>query len=165
LADHGNGLAAAVDLRLPTGRQEELIGAGSTSVKFSGVGSIESGRTTFHAVGGVTVGGLAREETYGGALALAASDRITVIGEVIGRRIGDLGRVSAVTAPNPRIAGAEAIRLVPDGSAVQMLAAVPGVKWNIADTWIVVANVSLPITNGGLTSKATPFIALDYAWR
>src|SRR5215208_5566987 len=39
----GGGLAAAADVRLPSGRREDLLGAGSMSVKVSGVASIEDG--------------------------------------------------------------------------------------------------------------------------
>ena len=38
----GTGVAAAVDLRLPTGREVDLLGAGSASTKFSGIGSLEA---------------------------------------------------------------------------------------------------------------------------
>ena len=37
-------LAAAVDVRLPTGRQQDLLGTGSASYKFSAIGSIEGSR-------------------------------------------------------------------------------------------------------------------------
>jgi len=40
-----SGIAAAADVRLPTGRREDLLGSGATSVKFSGIGSLENGRT------------------------------------------------------------------------------------------------------------------------
>ena len=29
---------------------------------------------------------------------------------------------------------------------------VPGVKWNLTDTWVLAANVSIPLTTGGLTA-------------
>jgi hypothetical protein len=44
-----------------------------------------------------------------------------------------------------------------------MITLVPGVKWNVSDTWVLAANVSLPLTSGGLTSRFTPFVGLDYA--
>jgi hypothetical protein len=42
-------LAAAVDVRLPTGRQADLLGTGSASYKFSALGSLECGRMSAHA--------------------------------------------------------------------------------------------------------------------
>src|SRR6185369_6792351 len=63
------GLAALVDVRLPTGRQEDLLGAGSAAIKFSGIGSLEEGRLSAHANAGFSFGGLARELDYAGAVA------------------------------------------------------------------------------------------------
>src|SRR5205823_2486510 len=133
LEDHGSGLAAAVDLRLPTGRQENLLGAGSASAKFSAIASVESGRATLHANGGVTVGGLARELSYGGAIAVAAANRVTIIGELLARRLDDVGHIVPTSAATPGLAGVQTIRLVPDGSALNLITAVPGVKWNLTD--------------------------------
>src|SRR5262245_35492151 len=161
--EDGAGLAAAVDVRLPTGNEEDLLGAGSTSLRFLAIGSLERGRTSAHANAGITVGGLARELSYSAALALAATGRLTVTGELLGRWIDSPGNIVRVTAPHPRLAGVETIRLIPDTSTLQILTLVPGVKWNIADTWVLAASVSMPLTSGGLTSRFTPFVGLDYS--
>jgi hypothetical protein len=162
-AEDATGFAAMVDLRLPTGRQDDLLGAGSASAKFSAIGSVEQGRLSAHANSGVTIGGLARELSYGGALAIAASGRVTVIGELLGRWIDSSGHIVSVTAPHPLLSGVETIRLTPDASTLHLLTVVPGVKWNLTDTWVLAANVSIPLTSGGLTAPFTPFVGLDYA--
>jgi hypothetical protein len=161
--DNASGVAAVVDLRLPTGRQEDLLGAGSTSVKFSAIGSVEQGRVSAHANSGVSVGGLARELSYGGAVAVAASDRVSLIGELLGRWIDSPGHIVSVTAPHPTLSGVETIRLTPDASRLSVVTLVPGLKWNLTDTWVLAANVSIPLTTGGLTAPFTPFVGLDYA--
>ena len=51
-AGREGGFAAAADVRLPTGRQENLLGAGTASVKALAIASIERGRTAFHVNGG-----------------------------------------------------------------------------------------------------------------
>ena len=157
------GLAAAVDLRLPTGRQEDLLGAGSASMNFSAIGSVERGRVSAHANSGVSIGGLARELSYGGAVAIAASGRVSVIGELLGRWIDSPGHIVPVSAPHPGLSGVETIRLTPDASSLHLVTLVPGVKWNLAETWVLAANVSIPLTSGGLTAPFTPFVGLDYA--
>jgi hypothetical protein len=157
------GIAAMVDLRLPTGRQEDLLGAGSASVKFSAIGSLEEGRMSAHINTGISFGGLAREFTYGGALALAASGRLSVVGELLGRWIDSPGNIVPVTAPNPLLSGVDTIRLMPDASGLHVLTVVPGVKWNLTETWVLAANVTIPLTTGGLTAPLTPFIGLDYS--
>jgi len=157
-----SGLAGAVDVRLPTGRQQNLLGAGSTAVKFSAIGSLERGRLSTHGNGGVSIGGLATEFDYGGALALAATGRLTVVGEVIGRWINMPGSVVPSSAPNPTLQGVETIRLVPGDSKLNIVSVVPGMKWNLSSTWVLAANVRIPLTNAGLTAPVTPFVGLDY---
>ena len=163
-ADHGSGVAGAVDLRLPTGRQDNLLGAGTASLKFTGIASAELGRATVHANGGYAVGGLARELSYGGAVAVAATDRFTVASELIGRVIDGIGRIVPLSAATPGLVGVQTIRLVPDASSLHIVTAVPGVKWNLTDTWILVGNVSVPLTDAGLTTRFTPFVGIDYAF-
>jgi hypothetical protein len=157
------GIAAMVDVRLPTGREEDLLGAGSTAVKFSAIGSLEERRVSAHVNTGFSIGGLAREFSYAGAVAFAASGRVSVIGEMLGRWIDSPGNMVPVTAQHPSLADVETIRLMPDNSGLHVLTLVPGVKWNLSETWVLAANVTIPLTTGGLTAPLTPFIGLDYS--
>src|SRR5262249_22123949 len=104
-------LAAAVDVRLPTGRTEDLLGAGSASVKLSAIGSVESARLSSHANAGVTIGGLTNELNYAGAVALAATQRVTLITEAAGRFLMHGSELVTVTAPHPTLRGVQTIRL------------------------------------------------------
>jgi hypothetical protein len=157
------GVAAAVDLRLPTGREADLLGAGSASTRFSGIGSLERGRLSASGNAGVTVGGLATELNYDGAVAIAATPRVTIAGELLGRWIDGPGHVVEIATPHPTLAGVQTIRLTPDASALNVVTFVPGFKWNLSDTWVLAANVAIPLTSAGLTAHFTPFIGLDYA--
>jgi hypothetical protein len=160
--ESGSGAAAAVDLRLPTGRQENLLGEGSASLKLSAIGSLEAGRFSTHGNGGVTVGGLARELSYSGAVAVAAAPRLTLVGELIGRWIDSPGHIVPVTAAHPTIPGVQTIRLAPDATSLHILTLVPGFKWNLTDTFVLSGNLSVPLTTTGLTARFSPFIGLDY---
>jgi hypothetical protein len=166
-ADGGNGLAAAVDVRLPTGRREDLLGTGETSWRFSGIGSIERGILSAHANAGVTVGGIATglsELSYGAALGAAATPRLTIMGEVLGRWLDTSSGIVPVSSPNPNIAGVNTIRLLPGTNGLNIVTIVPGLKWNVTDTWVLAANAAIPLTKAGLTAPFTPFIGLDYAF-
>lgn len=156
-------LAGAVDLRLPTGRQEDLLGAGTTSVRFSAIGSIEGRSTSAHAVAGVSLGGLADEFNYGVAFATAATSRVTITAEALGRWADTPGDIRSVAQPHPTLAGVETIRLLPGTSTLKTLTVAPGVKWNLTDTWVFAANVGLPILKGGLRAPLLPFVALEYS--
>ena len=163
-ADHGSGVAAAVDVRLPTGKEENLLGTGTTSVKLTGIGSMESGNAALHLNAGYTLGGLAREFSYGGAVAVAATNHLTVSGELLGRWIDGIGHIVPSAAPMPGLVGVETIRLLPDNSSLNIVSVIPGVKWNVSQTWILVANVGVPLTNAGLTTRFTPFVGVDYSF-
>jgi len=159
----GDGVAAAVDVRLPTGHEEDLLGAGTSSVKFSGIGSIDRGPVAAHLNAGVALGGLAREVSYSAAIEVAATPRATVVGEVLGRTIDSPGHIIQVSATNPSIAGVQTIRLAPDTSMLNIVTLVPGFKWNLSATWVLAANVTIPLTTGGLTAPVTPFVGIDYS--
>jgi hypothetical protein len=161
--DERSALAGAVDVRLPTGREEDLLGAGSASVKFSAIGSMEAGRLSAHANAGITRGGLAGEYTYGAGLAVAATERVSLVGELLGRFIDSSGHLLSITAPHPLLNDVDTIRLTGDASSLQILTVVPGFKWNLSTTWVLAGNVSIPLTSSGLTAPITPFLGLDYA--
>jgi len=93
----------------------------------------------------------------------AATSRVSVIGELLGRWLDSPGHIVPVSAPHPRLTGVETIRLTPGASSLQILTVVPGFKWNVTDTWVLAGNVSVPLTRGGLTAPFTPFIGMDYA--
>jgi hypothetical protein len=157
-----SGVSAAADVRLPTGSQQNLLGAGSPSLTVLGVGSVDFGRFSTHGNAGMTVGGLARELSYSGAVAVAAGARVTIVGEVLGRWIDSPGQIAPVSSPNASLAGVQTIRLMPAGSTFNTVTLVPGFKWNLSDTWILAGNISIPLTAAGLTAPFTPFVGLDY---
>jgi hypothetical protein len=160
---HAAGLAAAADVRLPTGRREDLLGTGSSSLRLVAIGSAEHRAVSMHANAGMTFGGLAREIGFGGALAVAATGRFTLTGELLARHIDGPADIGTVAAPHPTLIGVETLRLRPGGSGFAMMLLSPGFKWNVTDTWVVVGNVSVPLTTAGLTSPIIPFVGIDYA--
>jgi hypothetical protein len=107
----GGGLAAAVDLRLPTGDKNELLGAGGTEAKFLLVASSERGRFGQHvnvgytAAHGVVAGtptglnsaSLPDEINYSGGIELVASPRFTLMGDVVGRTLRGAGHLDLVS--------------------------------------------------------------------
>jgi uncharacterized membrane protein YjjB (DUF3815 family) len=100
--------------------------------------------------------------SYNAAVAAAVAPRLTIVGELLGRRIDSPGHVVAVAAPHPTIPGVETIRLVPDATMLDVVTLVPGFKWNLSDTWVVAGNVSMPLTRSGLTATVAPFVGLEY---
>jgi hypothetical protein len=156
------GLAGNADLRLPTGTEENLLGAGRAAIRLSGVATVERGRIGSHLTGGFARGGVSDEWDWGGALVAAATPRISVSGELMGRHLDALARIAEVTAPHPLIIGVETTRLLPSTTGTNTLFALAGFKWNIASTWLLNASLLFPLSDVGLTARVTPSIALDY---
>ena len=161
--ESGGSIAGAVDVRLPTGRTEDLLGAGKTSVRVSAIGSLESARASAHANVGAAFGGLANGIDYGLALASAATPRVTVSIDALGRWADTPGDIRTVAQRHPTLAQVETVRLLPGTSSLMTFTVAPGVKWNVADTWVLVANVGVPLLKGGLRAPYLPFVALEYS--
>lgn len=164
LGGGANGLAAGAELRLPTGRVEDLLGAGEPSIRLVMIGSFERSRASAHLNGGYSWGGISREATYSAALTAAASLRFTLVGEFLGRWVEGVGQIGDVTAPHPRLAGVNTIRLLPTGTGRMTGMAVAGFKWNVGGRWLVNANVLVPVTDRGLRARFVPALALDYSF-
>jgi hypothetical protein len=89
---------------------------------------------------------------------------VTISGELIGRWGDTGGDIVTSVATHPRLAGVRTSRLLSDSSLTNLLSVVPGMKWNLGDTWVVIANLTVPLTRAGLTSPVTPFVGLDYTF-
>jgi hypothetical protein len=110
LRREGGGLAAGVDVRLPTGDKNELLGAGGVQAKFLLIGSTESGRFGKHFnigytaargmvpgnVLGLTPVGVPDEFNYTGGIEFVATPRITLIGDFVGRTLRNTGKLDLV---------------------------------------------------------------------
>ena len=160
----GTGLAIGAEARLPTGAEENLLGAGEISFEPRLIGSAEYGAVSAHTELGYSFGGLSRELDYAGAVAVAASSRVTFIAEMLGRRLESGGRITETVAPHPRLVGVETIRLTGVPEATYRALAVGSLKWNIADTWLVSASVLRPLTSTGLTATVIPAVAVEYSF-
>jgi hypothetical protein len=163
-AEEGTAIGAAVDVRLPTGRKEDLLGTGKTSVRFSALGSLEGARASGHANVGVAFGGLADEIDYGLAIASAMSPHMTVSVDALGRWVNTPGDITTVSQMHPTLADVETLRLLPGTTDLKTFAVAPGFKWNVGGTWVLVANVGIPLLKGGLRAPVLPFAALEYSF-
>jgi len=119
------GLAVGLDVRLPTGDKDNLLGAGGAQAKVLLVASDERGRFGRHVnigytaargdvagtVAGLSAASLPDEINYTGGVEFIASPRLTLMGDVIGRTLRGAGHLDLVTKqfeyndPNPLIAG------------------------------------------------------------
>ena len=158
------GLAVAAELRLPTGDEENLLGAGSRSWRVIGVGSIDRGRLGLHGNAGIVRGGVSDEVTFAGALSMAIQPRVTISAELFGRYVEELRETGFVAEPHPSMIGVDTFRLVGGASGITVMTALTGVKWNITGTVVIGGHITWPLTDHGLTARITPTVALEYAF-
>ena len=97
----GGALAAAVDIRTPTGDESNLLGTGGVQTKVFAIASSSIGRLSPHLNVGYTTSsrGALREAAlhdewnYAAGFDLAVSPRLTMIADVLGRSIRGAGRL------------------------------------------------------------------------
>ena len=164
LGTAASGLGVSAELRLPTGREEDLLGAGEPALRLMAIGTAEGTRASAYVNGGYSWGGISRQATYNAAVTVAASSRVTLVGEFLGRWVDGVGQIEQVTVPHPRSSGVDTIRLLPTGTSAMTGMAVAGFKWNVAGRWLVNANVLLPVIDRGLRARIVPAVALDYSF-
>jgi hypothetical protein len=158
-------VAAAAEMRLPTGDETSLLGTGSRSFRVLGVVSYEPGALALHGNAGIVRGGVSDEETFAGAGSYAVTPRVTVSGELLVRRVAELREVGLVRAAHPTIAGVDTIRLSTVGDTGTMLAnAIAGLKWNVGSTLVVGGHVAIPLRHRALTAPFTPTLAVEFAF-
>jgi hypothetical protein len=163
VGDRVSGVATGLEVRLPTGDRNNLIGAGHTGFKTSLIGSVGRGPVDIHANAALVAGGVSREIDLAAAGAIAVTPRLTVSSEVLMRRVKELGRIADVIAPHPLIAGVDTIRLSSVGGNATTASAVAGFRWNVTRTLLVNTSVVFPLTGRGLRATALPSVSIDYS--
>ena len=158
-------LAAAGELRLPTGDADNLLGAGSMSWRLLGVASFESGPIGVHANGGVSRGGIADETILAAALAVALHPRATFTTELLRRHVSGMGAFELTSAAHPSVSGVETLRLTTILDASTLVTAATGIKWNVTDAFVLGGQLVWALSDRGLTAPVTPMIALEYSIR
>jgi hypothetical protein len=176
------GVALGVDLRVPTGDPEAMLGAGVTRALVNGIWSAGVGNLAPHASfgfeywsnafqiydpllqAGVDAG---RHATvYHGGLEWAATPRVTLNGELMGRFIHNGGRLAYRDLPLPAnpfgITTASVVTVDPRG--LHRLSAAGGVKWNFAHTALLTATLVVPLNDAGLQDRLTPIVGLDWGF-
>ena len=162
LSTRTGGFAAAAELRLPTGDEASLLGAGRAAIRLMGIGSVEHARVGLHGNVGIVRGGVSNELAGSGALTIAATPRLTLGGELLLRRLSDLRQIVAVSAEHPKSDGVTTLRLLPGTSTPTLSSVVTGFKWNARSTLVLTGEVMWRIGNAGLTAPIAPTLSLDY---
>lgn len=161
---HGSGVSLGGEVRLPTGRRDDLLGAGRATYRGLVIASLEGQAAALAVNAGYSAGGISDQIDYGVNLALSPAARLTISAEAFGRRIEAGGRLAPLSLPHPTISGVHTTRLAQEDGRLLTGAAVLGVKWNVAGAWLLGANVLAPLGSRGLQADYSPSVALEYTF-
>lgn len=174
--------ALAVDVRLPTGDPDKLLGTGHLQTKLLFIAGTTVGNVTPHVNLGYTLGGEgmkfgadnrwsgsfgdpelierqpSEEFNYTFGADAAATPRITIAGDVIGRVVKN----SAAMTPYDSGDGGDRVKFlqVTPGTVHLLLGAV-GVKVNIGGSWLATGTILFPLNDNGIRPAPTPVIGFE----
>jgi hypothetical protein len=158
------GVSVGGDLRLPTGRSDDLLGSGDTAARGLVIGSWEENQLAVHANAGIGVGGASREIFWSTATTFAATPHATIVAEIMGRRLSELSLVQDVYQPHALTPGVEIMRWLPAERGIHTMFLVTGGKFNLAKSWLLNTSLLIRVTDAGLRARVTPSISIDYAF-
>ena len=168
----GGGASAVLDLRLPTGDSDNLLGTGAASGKLLFVASTTLGRVAPHVNAGYTIVGAGAnpsietddEYNYVAGVETVVSDELTFALDFLARTITNVGRLRLGSAPAPaqnRPDGAvDQLNREPGDLNLRMGSA--GLKWNVGRTWLLTTSVLFPLGDAGLVDDLTWSVGFDW---
>ncbi|HET9266438.1 MAG TPA: transporter [Vicinamibacterales bacterium] len=178
----GGGLAAGVDVRVPTGDSEQLLGTGGAQLKLALIGSMAQGPFSPHVNMGYTFSRGGNDEplsvnpnvpdefSYAAGFDTALHPRLTFAADILGRTLRDLGRLVPTRRQFPFVTQSgefgtatfeEFTRRPGD---LNLLVGVAGIRYNPRGNLLISAQMLVPVTEAGLRDKITPVIGIDYSF-
>jgi hypothetical protein len=179
LSQPGGGLAAEVELRLPSGDKDQLRGLGVTRTLVSGIWS-QAGKISPHANIGyefwsdsvpISADGtvyVQNQFKYAFGVEFDAHPRATVLLDLVGRRLLHGGSLEYQTFPatdgQGHVAPGSIDALVGVSKSIGEVSLVPGIKWNVWRSVLLTGNVLTTLSNDGLRANVIPVVGVDWAF-
>ena len=173
-----NGIALGLDLRLPTGDEDNLLGTGAPAVQPFAAWSATYGTFAPHinlgyqwngssALAGDSEAGVSEDlpdvAVYALGAVVAVHPRVTLALDVLGRYIIDSPRVRLEDfvaldghSVYPNIAF--------DTGSINELSSAVGLKINVAGRLLLNTNLLMRLNSGGLRDKISPLVGVEYAF-
>ena len=180
--------AVAVDIHLPTGDPEKLLGTGFTQTRLMFIGGTTLGRVNPHVNVGYTFGGLgmefgadnrwegsfgdpelfnrqpSEEFNYTAGVDIAATGRVTIAGDVIGRVVRNSAAIDPYDSHANGVVGDRQIFLVVTPGTVNKWLGAVGAKVSVGGAWLLTGTVLFPLNDSGITPAVTPVIGFERAF-
>ena len=174
----GGGLAAGVDLRLPTGDEANLLGTGAAQTKLSFIASETFDKFAPHVNIGYTFSGtpsssfltLSDEFNYTAGAEVEATPRVTITGDLIGRSLRGSGRLQeqarefTFMSVSGTVGSVTKTEFAKQAGNLNLLLCAAGVKFNAAGNLLISANVLFSLTKAGIRDTLSPAIGVEYAF-
>jgi hypothetical protein len=183
MASRALDLAAAVDLRLPTGDPEKLLGTGQMQAKLLIIAGTTVGSVMPHVNLGYTFGGSgmtfgadnrwlgsfgdpelierepSEEFNYTIGADAAVTPRITVAGDLIGRIVKNSASMTPFEGGSTERDLVRFLEVTP-GTQHLLLGAV-GMKVNVGGSWLATGTILFPLNDNGIRPALTPVIGFE----
>ena len=167
--------SAGLDLRLPTGDDQNMLGTGATNAQLFLIASTARGNVSPHANVGYTFSsggtGVGDQFNYVGGVEYAVNPKVTVIGDLVGRTIRDTLRLQDVSVSHSFQQGATApierttlTKVAEESGSLSTILGTAGLKFNPWQNLLISAHVVLSLNDAGLRSRDTPVIGFDYSF-
>jgi hypothetical protein len=180
LREGSRALAVGVDLRMPTGDEQNLLGSGALGIKPFAAFSSSLGALAPHANvayqwnGESLIAGNVRENqkadlpdqfsyAVGGDVLIAP--RLSVIVDLFGQRVINSPRLSVLTSTRTGAAGSVTLPDIQFTTESYWTAAGSfGMKANVASQMLVTFNLRFGLTQGGLTDRLSPLLGVEWTF-
>jgi hypothetical protein len=180
MKEGSRALAVGLDLRLPTGDEQNLLGSGALGVRPFVAFSASKGAFAPHANAGYQwngdslIAGSVREGlkddlpdqfVYALGADVLVAPRLSVVLDVFGQRVVSSPRLTALRSTHTGVAGSvtlDDIRFVSESYWTS--AGGLGLKANIAPQILLTFNLRFAIADGGLTDRLAPLVGMEWAF-
>jgi hypothetical protein len=175
----GAGIALGVDVRLPTGDEENLLGSGATGVKPFLALSFGKGKAVPHLNAAYTWNGesvlagniltgekksLPDEFSWVAGLDVGVFSRLTLAADVLGRHVIDSPRLHPKTFVGLDAAKTQLPDIGFSTDSFDIVNGAFGLKFNPGGKLLVDFNVLVKFNEAGLRDKVTPLFGLEYSF-
>ena len=180
LKESNRALAVGVDTRLPTGDEQNLLGAGAAGVRGFGAFSTALGSFAPHVniayqwngksvLGGDVRTGLEEDlpDQFGYALGtdFGINDRLSVVVDLLGRRVIDSPQLTTYTFTASGPAGSVALPDIRFQTASYWVNdGAVGFKANVAPRLLVNFNLRFQISGKGLSDRIAPLLGMEWGF-
>jgi hypothetical protein len=180
MKDGTRALAAGLDVRLPSGDEQNLLGSGAVGIRPFVAVSSQMGAFAPHANaayqwnGESLIGGNVREGvkgdlpdqfTYALGGDVLVAPRLSMILDLFGQRVVSSPRLVAITSTRTGVAGSvtlDDIRFV--NESYWTSSGSFGLKANLVSRMLVTFNLQFAIADGGLTDRLSPLVGVEWAF-